>query len=397
MYHGIDLRMNQETAQNRKKVMFIVTKSNLGGAQRYVFDIATALPKEVFDVVALCGTAQDSESAGPLIDMLRHAGIRTIFIPDMMRDVRTFNDIRALSSIVRTIRAERPDIVHLNSSKAGGLGALAARLSGVQRIVFTSHGLAYDEPRFFLSRFAIFLATWMTFLLSHRVICISKDTAHRATRLPFCARKVRLIYNGLHAPEMLEHDKARAQLLSVFPDIPADVPWIGTISELVPNKGLPYALKACEILRRSGERFVFLIVGSGELHQSLTALIAERGLTEHVRLIGYVAQASKLLQAFDIFTLTSRKEGLPYVLLEAGFASLPVAATNIPGINDIVEDGKSGALCPSDDPELFAHALSELLEDETLRTRLGSSLKKRVEADFNFEKMLSGTLAVYRD
>ncbi|MHB1086316.1 MAG: glycosyltransferase family 4 protein [Minisyncoccota bacterium] len=389
--------MNQETAQNPKKVLFMVTKSNFGGAQRYVFDITTTLPKDAFDVVALCGAAQDSKSAGPLIDMLKHAGIRTIFIPEMTRDVRTFNDIRVFFSIVRTIRAERPDIVHLNSSKAGGLGAFAARLSGVQRIVFTSHGLAYDEPRFFLSRFAIYLATWMTFLLSHRVICISKDTAHRAARLPFCARKVRLVYNGLRAPEMLERDQARAQLLSVCPDIPTNMPWIGTISELVPNKGLSYALKACDVLHRSGERFVFLIVGSGELQKSLTALIAERGLAEHVRLLGYVAQASKLLKAFDIFTLTSRKEGLPYVLLEAGYAALPVAATNIPGINDIVEDGESGALCPSDDPELFAHALSELLEHEPLRARLGSSLKKRVEADFNFEKMLSGTLTVYRD
>lgn len=397
MYHGIDPRMNQETVQNRKKVLFIITKSNLGGAQRYVFDIATALPREAFDVVTLCGAAQGSESAGPLIDMLKSAGIRTIFVPEMTRDVRALNDIRAFLSIIRTIRAERPDIVHLNSSKAGGLGALAARLSRVPRIVFTSHGLAYDEPRFILSRIAIILATWMTFLLSHRIICISKDTTHRAARLPFCAKKVSLVYNGLRAFEILEREKAQIQLLSVCPDIPTDVPWIGTISELVPNKGLSYALKACEILRRSDERFVFLILGSGELQQSLTALIAERGLTEHVRLLGYVAHASKLLKAFDIFTLTSRKEGLPYVLLEAGYAALPVAATNIPGINDIVKDGESGALCPPNDPELFAHSLSELLEHETLRLRFGSNLAKKVETDFTFENMVSGTIAVYRD
>ncbi len=389
--------MNQETAQNRKKVLFVVTKSNLGGAQRYVFDLATALPKETFDVMALCGAAQDSKNAGPLIDMLKNAGIRTIFIPEMTRDVRTLNDIRAFFSIVRTIRAERPDIVHLNSSKAGGLGALAARLSRVPRIVFTSHGLAYDEPRFFLSRIAIVFATWVTFLLSHRVICISKDTARRAARLPLCAKKVSLVYNGLRSFEILEREQARLQLLSVCPDIPTDVPWIGTISELVPNKGLSYALKACEILRRSGERFVFLIVGSGELQKSLATLIAERDLTEHVRLLGYVAHASKLLKAFDIFTLTSRKEGLPYVLLEAGHAALPVAATNIPGINDIVKDGESGALCPTDDPELFAHSLSELLEHETLRIRFGSNLAKTVETDFTFEHMVSGTMAVYRD
>lgn len=388
--------MNQETAQNRKKVLFIVTKSNLGGAQRYVFDLASSLPRD-FEAVALAGAAQDSESAGPLVGMLNHAGIRTIFLPEMNRDIRLGRDLRTFWSFIKVLRAEKPHIVHLNSSKAGGLGALAARIMRVPRIVFTSHGLAYDEPRFFFARFVIFVATWLTFVLSHAVICISKDTTKRARRLPFCKSKVYLVYNGLREPEFLDRDEARKQILSLHHDIPQNVPWIGTISELVPNKGLSFAIRACEELQKSGQAFVFLIIGAGDLQPSLSAIIHNHGLGERVRLLGYVARAARLLKAFDVFTLTSRKEGLPYVLLEAGYATLPVAATNIPGIDDIVEDGVSGALCPPRDPERFADTLAELLADGNLRARFGENLRAKIERDFNFEKMVRDTVSLYTD
>lgn len=395
MYHGIDPGMNQETAQKRKKVLFVVTKSNLGGAQKYVFELATNLRSDSCQTAVVCGPAQDSDAPGPLAAHLEEAGVRTIFVPTLQRDFNVLNDIPAIFALVRIFRAERPDVVHLNSSKAGGVGAFAARIARVPHIVFTSHGLAYDEPRALFTKAVFAALTWFTFLLSHTVICISSDTARRARNLPFCARKVKLVYNGLREPQLLSREAARSRLIEICPDLPRDVPWIGTVSELVPNKGLGYVLRACEELRRDGARFAFLVIGGGEQMDMLRNAINKRGLTDTVFLLGFVPHASRLLRALDIFTLTSRKEGLPYVLLEAAYAELPVIGTDIPGIADVVDDGVSGALCPLSDPDRCADSISGLLEDSSLRTRFGAALHQSVVTKFNFERMLDETRVLY--
>jgi L-malate glycosyltransferase len=114
-----------------------------------------------------------------------------------------------------------------------------------------------------------------------------------------------------------------------------------------------------------------------------------------VRLLGYVPDAARLLKAFDVFALTSRKEGLPYVLLEAGHAGITVACTDIPGIRDIVENGRSGALANPSDPQQFADALCELIDDGELRARFADALKARVIREFDLRRMVRETEALY--
>jgi glycosyltransferase involved in cell wall biosynthesis len=387
MYHGIDACMNQERALPRQKVLFVVTKSNFGGAQRYVYDLSRELDKGLFEAVVAAGPGQGSKSAGSLIKRLDEAGIRTVFVPELTRDVG-IADFGASLALYRLFRKERPDIVHLNSSKAGGLGALAARLTRIRRIVFTSHGLSYDEPRSLLAKGVIFFFTWLTFLLSHAVVCVSQDTARRAAKLPFCGTRVRLIYNGIEPPDYLSNADARAELLKRTDPVAPDALWLGTIAELVPNKGIGYALRACEEVKRSGRSFVFFIIGSGDQEKLLAEAVQKRGLAREVRLLGYVPDAARLLKAFDVFALTSRKEGLPYVLLEAG-------RTDIPGIRDIVENGRSGALANPSDPQQFADALCELIDDGELRARFADALKARVIREFDLRRMVRETEALY--
>lgn len=375
-------------------MLLVITKSNFGGAQRYVYDTARMLDAERFECAVATGPAQGMSQPGSLIEKLQARGVRTLFIPALSRDVG-FADIPAFFALVRLFRSERPDIVHLNSSKAGGLGALAARLTRVPRIIFTSHGLAYDEPRFFLARAAIFLFSWLTFLLSHAVICVSEDSARRVAALPLCRRRVHLIRNGIEPIDYLGTAEARAELLRHTAPVASGVAWLGTIAELVPNKSLGYALRACEELKKSGRAFVFCIIGTGDQEKMLAESVRKRGLGNEVRLLGYIPDAARLLKAFDIFTLTSRKEGLPYVLLEAGQAQVAVAATDIAGIRDIVQNGVSGALSTTRDPQQFADALCELIDDSALRTRFAAALKERVEEEFSIEKMVQSTQALY--
>jgi glycosyltransferase involved in cell wall biosynthesis len=125
----------------KKKVTYVITKANWGGAQRYVFDLATHLPKEEFDVSVAYGVE------GKLAEELKRAGIVTHYIPALGRDVSFVKDTKSLLELFELFLKEQPDVVHLNSSKAGGVGALAARLTGVPKIVFTIHGLPEDEAR----------------------------------------------------------------------------------------------------------------------------------------------------------------------------------------------------------------------------------------------------------
>lgn len=374
-----------------KKILFVITKSNWGGAQRYVFDLASGLSPESFDVaVAMGGTGEASTPPGKLHEKLLGAGVRTLFIPSFTRDISFVKEFRAFFELVRMFRSEKPHVVHLNSSKAGALGALAARLSGVPRVIFTSHGLAWDEDRNIIAKTLVYLTTRITFLLCHVVITISQDNYERAQKGFFTKKKIQLVHNGLAPITFLSMQDARGVL-----GAPAEGVVIGTIAELTWNKGLHTLVRAVGTLKEKGLLFSVYIIGEGEERGFLETLIAEEKLTEHVHFTGFVSDAFTLMKAFDIFTLPSIKEGLPYVLLEAGQAGRASVATRISGSADIIEETVSGFLVPPKDEHALAEALSKLIQDAVLREQLGSHLESRVRGEFSLQHMVEKTLALY--
>jgi glycosyltransferase involved in cell wall biosynthesis len=301
-----------------KKILFVITKSNWGGAQRYVFDLATHLPTDQFTVAVAFG------QPGLLAEKLQNAGIKTHALNYMQRDAALFKDVRAGMELYRLFVQERPDIVHLNSSKAGGLGALAARLAGVPKIIFTVHGLPWDEPRNLISKSLIYIATRFTFLLSHNVITISKDNYERVRACLLCRHKIHLIYNGIGPMRLGSGELIR----NAFP---AGVKITGTIGELTQNKN---QIALVEEARKDPHRYV-AIVGEGELRGFLEQKIKEYNLQDRVKLFGFLP-AAEVLKGFDVFALPSLKEGLPYVLLEAKQAGLPIVANRVGGVPEIL-------------------------------------------------------------
>lgn len=380
-------------------ILFVITKSNWGGAQRYVYTLAHRFKRAGARVAVVAGgTGVPGAKPGALSTRLESAGIPFIPLRAFTRDIFILRDLRAFLELYSLIRKERPDVLHLNSSKAGGLGALVGRLAGVRRIVFTSHGLAYDEDRSFLPRALIFLATWVTFLLSDVVIMISKDTFERGRGLPFCAAKMRLVYNGVEPVNTISRAEANAALSATCQTVaPEGVLRIGTVAELTRNKGLSYLISAARRMKESGVHFNISIVGEGDGRAALAAQIEAEGVAEVVSLCGFVDEASRYLSAFDIFVLPSVKEGLPYVLLEAGSAGCAVVASRIPGVTDIVEENRSGVLVEARDDEELAEALRDLLSDSKRRALLGSALRERVRSLFTIERMTEATLRSYRD
>lgn len=371
----------------RKRVLFVVTKSNFGGAQRYVYDLATRLPRDAYEVAVACGPDEHGRT-GRLSYLLEAKHIPTIEVPALTRNVRVFDDIRAFFALTGLLREEKPDIVHLNSSKAAGLGALAARLAGVRRIVVTIHGLPADENRPWWQRAAIALATWLTAALSHRTITISQDAFERVRRLPFLFRKTSLIYNGIEQIQFLASREAREALRAIDPTIP-DGFLAGSIGELHRNKGYDIALDA---IAKSDAHLV--LVGDGEEKASLAAHARELGIADRVHFLGFVPEAAKYIRAFDAFLLTSRKEGLPYVLLEAGAGYVPIVATDFPGIRDVVLPDFTGIVVERDAAQI-AGALRRLSET-SLAKSLAQQMATRVRRVFSMQQMLEKTLNCYR-
>ena len=304
----------------KKKILFVITKSNWGCAQRYVYDIATNLPKDRFEVKVAFG------QPGLLALKLKEAGIATHPMATLQRDVSLAADVKSFFELWRLFCAEKPDIVHLNSSKAAGLGALAARLLGVRRIIFTAHGWPFLEKRNFFWRLIAYLGSYATVLLSHSTVVVSKNDLRIGKRMFFCSSKIFLIYNGISADlPFASGDKIR----NAFPP---DARITGTIGELTKNKN---QIALIEDAKNDPDMYV-AIVGEGENRPMLENKITEYGLSSRVKLFGFMP-AREVLKGFDTFALPSLKEGLPYVLLEAKAIGLPIIANRVGGVGEMLD------------------------------------------------------------
>ena len=376
--------------QGRSKILYVVTKANWGGAQRYVYDLATHAATLDYDVAVISGPP------GELTTRLHESSIRTIEIPSLERDIRWTAEIRSFFSLFNLFRKEKPDIVHLNSSKIGGLGALAARLARVPQIIFTAHGWPFLENRPQGSLQVIKFLSWITILLSTAVIDISKTTREAAETLPGINDKLCLIYNGVDPLDPIalktEAREALAHAIGQSPYFLEGKVLVGTISELTGNKGLTYSLEALKPL--VGLPFVFIIMGEGEDRDKLKTQIRNLNLQHHVYLAGFVKNASYYLSGLDIFTLTSIKEGFPFSILEAGLAELPVVASSVGGIPEVLDENTGVLTRPGDVPAL-TQALRVLIESSVAREILGKNLRVLVTQKFTKEKMLEKTFALY--
>jgi glycosyltransferase involved in cell wall biosynthesis len=378
---------------SRKKVLFIITKSTLGGAQRYVYDLARELPSDAFDVEVAVG------GDGPLTEMLKEAGIKVHTLSSLKRDVSLLRDLHALFLLIRILKKVKPDVLHLNSSKASALGALAGRLCRVPRIIFTAHGWAFNEDRPVWQKNVFKFVHWITILLSHMTIAVSEGMRSEMT-LPFTKRKMVVVHLGRSIANMRYREDARGMLEMKVTDTRArlidyhDDFWLGTIAELHPIKRLNRAITAVSVLVKEFPGLRFVIVHDGSERENLTEQVRDLGLEEHVFFTGTVEEAARLLPAFDLFVLPSKSEAFGYVLIEAGLAGVPVVATRVGGIPDIITSEENGLLVPPDNTPALTEALRRMIADEELRLKLARAHQDKART-FTLEKMVAETQRVY--
>lgn len=372
--------------RNKLKILYVITKGNFGGAQRYVFDLSTNLPKEEFEVTVAMGEGDT------LRERLEQSGIRTIKIMGLKRDINIFGEIISFFHLIKLFKEEKPDIIHLNSSKVGAIGALAGRLTKVPKIIFTGHGWAFNENRNIISRSIIAFIHWFTIIATHTTIAVSKRIKDQISLFPFTENKISVIHNGIGSIDFLPKEDARSLLSDDKNGL-----WIGTISELHKNKGVDFIIKAFAKIRTQHPGAHLYVIGCGEEEKNLKSLVKEYSLESQIHLLGFRENASKYLKAFDIFTLTSRTEAFPYAPLEAGLAELPVVASRVGGVPEIISNKENGILVEPGNIFEIQFALHDLLSNEEKRLSYGKLLASKILKEFSFEEMLKKTIALYKN
>lgn len=377
----------------RRRVLLAITKSELGGAPRYVYHLATLLPRHGFDTVVACG------GTDWLVQELHNARIPTIEVPELAPDrvFRTWTEVRALVRLHGIIQKHAFDIVHANSTRAGFLARLAAHAADVPVVIFTAHGFFFEEPmrplRKALYRFAERTAARFT----DAIITVSEADRRAALRGRICPPdKLVTIYNGLDK-EQLDRDfwqagTGREALRRGF----GPGPVIGTVAMLYPTKGIRFLITAARRVLARYPEARFVIVGEGPHRSELEELVSRANLSARVSFVGRHDDVRRILGAFDLFVLPSVKEGLPYAVLEAMAAARPIVATRVGGIPEIIMHGRSGLLVPPGEAEPLAEAIISLLADPQDARQMGEEARKSImREDFSADSMVAKTAQLY--
>ncbi len=377
---------------NSKKILFIVTQSEMGGAQRFVADASVWLAQQNYQVIVAAGKGN-----GKLFDKL--SGLKTYNLKHLKRMPNPLTGLRAVKEIRHLLKQEQPDILFLCSTMAGILGSIASASKkpmfgcptpkhSMMRVIYRIGGWAFNDPRPWWQKKLILFLEKRTAKRKDKIIVNSQfdfDCALKHKIAP--AEKLVKIHNGLdpNRIEFLPKEAAQQKL-----GLSLNLPTVGAISNFYKTKGLEYLIKAAKNINSS-----FIIIGDGPERKNLENLIAELNLQDKVILLGRIPEARKYLKAFDILTLPSLKEGFPWVILEAMAAGVPIVATKVGALPEIITDNQSGFLVEPGNSQALAQKIKTLLQNPALQTKFSQNARQRLQ-DFSQQKMLSQTEQVIK-
>ena len=342
------------------KVLHIITKSEMGGAQSVLINIVNSLCAE-HQVTVVAG-----EGDCKMFDAIDHR-VAKIHYPHLCRAISAVNDIKALHFLWRVNRQIKPDIVHLHSSKAGLLGRL---VFSPQKTIYTIHG--FDSVRVAFRKLLP-----LERFMQRRCAAIVGVSQYDVTNLrkEGINRHVHLVYNGIAKPK--QHSGP-----SPFSIPSAYTKVVMCIARVAKPKRHDIFIECAKRL----PDYAFVWIGNMKPMENVP---------ENTFFLGNLPNAREYCQYADLFMLPSDYEGLPIAILEAMSYSLPVVASNVGGVSEIVIDGKNGYALPND-TEQFVEHIREILQDDDLRQQFSKYSYELFLRNFTAEKMVSEYLKIYQ-
>ncbi len=375
-------------------VVHIITKLELGGAQQNTLFTVGHLDRERFCPYLI------SNHEGILVqEALALKGVRTFFLPELIREINPVKDVRALFKIRGILREIKrgdsaPMIVHTHSSKAGILGRWAAKLAGADVIVHTIHGFGFHDYQPSLVRAFFVLLEKLTAKITDKFIAVARANIRKGVDLGiFPPHKAILIRSGIEI-ETFRGAAVKAEQKKVELGIDPGLPLVTMIGCLKPQKApLDYVEVAHLVIQQREANFI--LVGDGVLRGKVQRRAKELGLGERFRLLGWRRDIPEILAASDIFVLTSLWEGLPRVLPQAMAVGVPIVATSVDGTPEAVVSGVNGFLVEPKDIGGMAERVIYLLDHPEEARTLGEQGRKMVD-DFDIWQMLREQEELYQ-
>ena len=378
-------RVREPSAGGRRPRVLMVVESSGGGTGRHVVDLCRGLSARGCEVHLLYSTARTDRIF--LEGICGLPAVRCTPLP--MRRAIHPSDLVAVMETRRYLHLHGPfDAVHGHSSKGGAVARLAALGLGVPAF-YTLHGFIVMDPELPPWKRALYWAIELTLgVRTRRIIAVSPEERRAALRVGLGRRRVALVPNGVDSAEITPRAHAR-KLLGVGDGEVV----VGFVGRFVTQKAPHVLVRAFGTAVAGKAQDRLALVGAGPLEAPLRKLADELGVADHVLWLGE-RDARTVMAAFDVFAISSCKEGLPYVVLEAMSAGLPVVATDTAGVESLVSTGVNGAVVPCGDAGAFGAALATLMNDPALRARYGRASLQRV-ARFSTDAMVEQTLALY--
>ncbi len=381
----------------KKKVLLLITKSVLGGAQKYVQILALGLREERYNVIiaASPGGWLENFSKEQNIDFFPVNSFKNSGKKQDIIDA--FFDYDSFAEVINLIKHKKIDILHTNSTKAGFIGRLAGKILNIPLIIHTIHGLNLNEDLPWHKWLIIYFAERIAGMLTDHIIAVSNFDRESALKLKIISTKnISTIHNGISDKLFINNITEDNHTKEFYKKITENSHFkiIGTVANYSHNKGLEHLIDAADIITKETKSVKFVIVGDCRKDPILKKLNSSFA-KDRILLFGPSNKIITHLSFFDIFVLPSIKEGSPFALLEAMAFGLPIVTTNVGGIPEMIENNKSGIIVPAKNPSELAHAIVELLSDKSLSTTMGNNAKNRQRNLFTGKNMVKETIKVY--
>lgn len=359
----------------RPRVLILVTLAERGGVVSYLSALVPGLVGDYQVTVAAYGP-------GPLAEAMRAAGAEFVQLRHVRRAISPLHDPLGLLELICMCRRVRPHVLHANSTKAGVLGRVAGWLTRVPVRLFSAHGWAFATHPGASARLYLWCDRMMR-PLTTMTICVSQSELERGLRARTCSpQRSIVIPNGIACDVPRAQGRTRGLLR------------IASVGRMAAPKDFITLLRALALLPRSCYRAE--IIGSGPDRGAIEREIERLGVEPQVALAGERGDVPERLAQADAYVLSSHSEAMPMVVLEAMAAGLPVVASAVGGVSELVIDGETGLLVAPGDPQALAAALSRLAEDPQLRRRLGTAGRARAERHYSLELVRRRHADLYR-
>ncbi len=380
----------------RVRVLRVIARLNMGGPAIHVVNLNAHLPADRYE--SLLVTGKENPGEGSMHGFAREHGVRPVVVPEVVGEASLKpRDVVALAKVYRLIRRFRPHIVHTHTAKAGFIGRIAARLAGVPVIVHTYHGHVlhgYYSPvkSWLLRRMERMLAR-----LSDRLIAVSEQVKNDLVRYGVApAAKIAVVPLGFELTPFLTSERFKGAFKEEL-GLDSSTKLVGIVGRIFPVKNHRLFLDAAVRLAREDERVHFVVVGDGILRPEMERYVRELGFGSRVHFTGWRRDLSRIYASLDVLVVSSDNEGTPVSAIEAMASGVPVVATRVGGLPDLVINGMTGYLVPPRDPDALAAAVARILQDSQTAIRMGVVTREYVRERYTLERLIADVDQLYQD